>query len=138
MANTGTSSKTAYYLDGEAIREAFKTERSVRGTALKDIEAWTGIEMSRLSAFTTGYANLGSDGLITLSAWMDVDIRRFIKKRERKTPKHRDTYDQKQLRVAEGFLAKSGLKKEDGESAVDALIRVVGELKAAGIELEQD
>lgn len=138
MGNSGSSTKTSYYLDGEAIREAFKTERAVRGTALRDIETWTGIEVSRLSAFSTGYANLGADALITLVHWMDLDVRRFIKKRDRKTPKHRDTYDQKQLRVAEGFLAKSGLKKEDGESAVDALIRVVGELKAAGIELEQD
>jgi hypothetical protein len=135
---TTQTKKSAFYLDVEAAREFVRRECDTRLTSLNDIAKWTGLEITAISSFRTGRLNLSHDAILTLLMWADADVRKFIKRRPGvgKQAKHKDTPDQRQIRTAEGFLERANLTKQDGESAVDAMIRIIGQFRDAGIALD--
>lgn len=130
MPNYG---RTAYFLDDDAIRMAVATEVGVRGISYREIEEQTGVLAVGIGRFLNPdrKATLHVDGLLTLIKWAGLDVNRFVKRR-RTVARHTDTYEQRQLRKAAAYLESQGVSAEQGETAVDALMRLVASAKENG------
>lgn len=130
MPNYGRS---AYYLDSAAIRTAVVNEISVRGVSYREIEEQTGVLAAGIGRFVNPdrKTTLNTDSLVTLIKWAGLDVNRFVKRR-RTVARHTDTFEQRQLRKAAAYLNSQGVSAEQGETAVDALMRLVASAKQNG------
>lgn len=130
MPNYG---RTAYYLDTEAIRVAVAAEVALRHLSYTEIGEQTGVLPAGIGRFLDPQkkAVLHHDGMITLIKWAGLDIKSFIKRR-RTISRHTDTFEQRKLRQGAEFLKEQGVPLEQGESSVDALLRLLAEAKRNG------
>lgn len=124
-----SSNRTTHWFDYAALRQAVVTEKAIRGCSANTICDQTGINGFTISKFLgfEGY-RVSIDGAISLAEWTNKPFSTFVKKR-RSSRKQVDTYETRQLRNAAAFLNSQGVDLDKNESPVDALMRLVAELR---------
>lgn len=127
--------RTAYYLDVDGIRNAVLAEVTVRGVNYVEIQEQTGILAAGIGRFLNPNkelrTSLTGDGLVTLVKWAGLEVNRFVKRR-RTIAKHTDSHEQRKLRLGNEYLKSQGVEIQQGETSVDALMRLVAQAKENG------
>jgi hypothetical protein len=127
------NSRSAWYIDREAVRALLRDEMSIRGTNFTEVEEQTGVLSISLGQFVhpERRRDLATDNLITIIKWAGGDVNRFIKRR-RSVVRHVDTYEQRELRRGTAFLKSQGVELAPGESAVEAMSRLLAQARENG------
>lgn len=123
---------TVWIFDVEAVRKGTNSERELRGVNLSDIERETGVNATQLSTFLNSKTGLGLHGLVSLAKWANIDLR-TLAVRQRNAAKHSPSSQEQQLRILKAYMNAAGLQPQDGESVVDAAVRVLALAKANGV-----
>lgn len=129
-----TSSKSAFYVDFDLLREKVVQEMKVRVTTQYQITRDTGINTATLSRFLTPNKEIQSEGVsadifVTLMRWGNFSYGEMIKRRRGFAARHSDTAEQKELRAITALLEEAGVTLEAGESVSAMLARVIGSSK---------
>lgn len=120
------NSNTVWIYDLDALRAEVAKEKELRGVTFQDIGRETGVNFTQISTFVAGSTGLGIHGVISLTKWANIDARTLIV-RQRNAAKHVPTPQERELRMLAGFLSNAGLEVQDGESIVEAAMRLLAE-----------
>lgn len=124
--------RTAHYVNAEKIRADFAEEMKIRGCSFAEVGEQTGILPVGLGRFARG-GTLHADAYVTLIKWFGGSVDRYVGRRKSMI-RHTDTYEQRQLRNGSAFLNNHlGVKPQEGESAVDAMMRLLAQAKEKGL-----
>jgi hypothetical protein len=114
---------TVYKFDWAAFRSAFLREKELREVNFTEISAQTGIYLGSFTHVFKNNRTVELDSVLTLCKWMNRNPFDFTV-RKRTAFKHSDNAGQRQIRMLTAFLDSNELVN-DGESAVDAVIRLL-------------
>lgn len=127
------SEKSSHYFDWDKFRQTVRNEKEVRGQYLTVISSATGIHLSQLTRFLNGEAEtMGVDLTVSLIKWLGVKVEDFTVARKG-AKKHVDTAEQRQIRMAQKFLERNGIERDDKETAVEAMMRLLAEARSKGL-----
>lgn len=127
------SRNSNYYFNFDTLRNDLRKEKEVRAVYLTTIADQTGIHTSQVTRFLNEEgATLGVDLTVTLVKWLGRKVEDYTVVRN-PIAKHIDTPEQRQLRVADSFLRRSGLERQEGESAIDAMMRLLSDARNRGL-----
>lgn len=135
MATPSTGS-TVWVLNTEKLSEIVASEKQLRGVSYADIQRETGIGWTQVAAFCTGKGGVGTNGLVSLMMWANVDPRSLIV-RKRNATKHAMTPQERELRNLAKYLEAAGIKAQPGESPAEAAIRLLALARAQGADFEE-
>lgn len=130
MSATGSkrNANTVWGWDYAKIQEGIRTEKEFRGVSFNEIEAQTGVGFGQIAGFVKGSNGLGNDALASLIKWANIDPRQVIVRR-RNAVKHFVSPQEVQLRNLGAYLKAAGFELLDGESVVEAAVRLLAEAK---------
>jgi hypothetical protein len=122
------NSNTVWIYDIDTLRKEVAREKEMRGVTFQDIGRETGVNFTQLSTFVGGTSGLGVHGIASLTKWANLDPRTLIV-RQRNVTRHSPTPQERDLRMLAGYLKNAGLEVQDGESIVEAAMRLLAESK---------
>lgn len=125
------SSKSAFYVDFEVLRDLVRREMAVRACTQYQVGRDTGLNSATLSNFLNPDSvnkskGLSPDVFVTLMRWGNFAYGDVIKRRKGFAARHTDTKDQTELRAITVLLEQAGVTLEPGESVSQMLARVLG------------
>lgn len=124
--------RTVWALDITRVKDLVLSEKELRDVTLQQIQEQTGVHVGALSRFLThGDVTLQTDSLVSLIKWGNGNVEKFIVRR-RNVSRHTPSRQEIELRALAGYLERAGIKALEGESPVDAAVRVLADLKASG------
>jgi hypothetical protein len=124
--------RTVWALDIKKIKELVNSERQLRDTTLQQIQEQTGVQVSAVSRFLTHpEATLHANSLVSLIKWANGNVSQFVV-RQRNASRHAPSRQEIELRTLAGYLDRAGIKPLNGESPVDAAMRILTGLKESG------
>ena len=123
------STSTSHWFDFAALREAVLTEKAIRNCTITEMGEVTGISQMTLSRFLNRNVTVDIHAAASLAVWCGGSLSGFVKRRKT-VRRHVDTAEQRQFRTAATFLATKGIIPAAGESAIDAMVRYIGELES--------
>jgi hypothetical protein len=137
MSGKTLNTRTVWLFDIEKLREVVASERTLRGSTYVDMERETGVNWTQIATFVSGKGGLGVHGLVSMAMWANLDVRSLVKK-QRQVATRQISEQEKQLRILAKYLTAAGLPVQNGESPVDAAIRLLATARDQGADFEAD
>lgn len=120
------NSNTIWVFDTDTLRKEVAREKELRGATFQDISRETGVSFTQISTFVSGSSGLGIHGMVSLVKWANLDPRTLIL-RQRNSSRHVPTPQERDLRNLAGFLKNAGLEIQEGETVVEATMRLLAQ-----------
>lgn len=129
------NTKTTWLFDIEKLRKVAASEKDLRGTTYADMQRETGVNWTQIATFLSGKGGLGVHGLVSLAKWANLNVDSLVRK-QRQVATRTMTPQERELRALAKYLMAANLPVQEGESPVEAAVRLLALAKEQGTDFD--